>query len=264
MFAAAVIVLWAAAPAHAQAPSSRARMDAFVAVLRDESQDSVASFLPRQGPLTWVLTTRRPGGESLAGRWIFESGDLKKAMDFDGPLCNSFTRGGDAIPLESLVYVTNQKPGRWRRVGANRFVPPGAPARSATFVQWRREGGRWVIGAFGNEVWARVRVLGVEPNGIIRDPGGPPVLPGPPDALYAAGTPWYQEHLPLRSGDQMLSMYGPPRAIDADLLQRFGFVNGVPVYREAGTGGTPEVVYVPVGPDGLYQPYQNMTGSGCA
>ena len=41
------------------------------------------------------------------------------------------------------------RPGRWRRVGGNRFVPPGAPASSPIFVEWRREGDAWVVAAAG-------------------------------------------------------------------------------------------------------------------
>lgn len=33
----------------------------------------------------------------------------------------------------------------WKRVGNNRFVPPEGDASSQTFVEWRREAGRWVI-----------------------------------------------------------------------------------------------------------------------
>ncbi|HEX8244638.1 MAG TPA: hypothetical protein VF541_14125 [Longimicrobium sp.] len=42
-------------------------------------------------------------------------------------------------------------PLRWRRVRGNRFVPVGDPNSAGFFVEWRREGGRWVVSAFGDE-----------------------------------------------------------------------------------------------------------------
>lgn len=33
----------------------------------------------------------------------------------------------------------------WLRVGGPKFVPPGSDAESATYVRWRKEGGKWVI-----------------------------------------------------------------------------------------------------------------------
>ena len=44
------------------------------------------------------------------------------------------------------AFVDNIGDGRmWRRVGGNKFVPPGSDASSLTFVRWRRDGQRWVI-----------------------------------------------------------------------------------------------------------------------
>ncbi|MEK6283179.1 MAG: hypothetical protein AABN95_22715 [Acidobacteriota bacterium] len=37
----------------------------------------------------------------------------------------------------------------WPRVGGARFVPPGYEDGSLTFVQWRKENGRWVIAEIG-------------------------------------------------------------------------------------------------------------------
>jgi len=56
--------------------------------------------------------------------------------------------GGQKLGLLLEVIM---RTGAWRLVGGNRFVPPGAPASSRTFVEWRQEGNRWVISAFGDE-----------------------------------------------------------------------------------------------------------------
>lgn len=146
-------------------------------------------------------------------------------------------------------------------MGPRRFVPPGASARSATFVQWRRENGRWVIDSFGNEVSEGPRVLGREANAVVRELGGPPV-PGA-EGPYAAGMEFYEIHLPIRAEGAWLTKYGLPRPIAPNELRRLGFVHGVAAYAEMGSRTTPpEVVYLAVSP-GTYQPYQNMAGSGC-
>ena len=44
------------------------------------------------------------------------------------------------------AFVDNIGKGEmWRRVDGFRYVPPGSDISSATFVKWRREGGKWVI-----------------------------------------------------------------------------------------------------------------------
>ena len=35
--------------------------------------------------------------------------------------------------------------GMWRRVDGVRYVPPDSEIPSATYVKWRKEGGKWVI-----------------------------------------------------------------------------------------------------------------------
>jgi hypothetical protein len=44
----------------------------------------------------------------------------------------------------------------WRRVSGTRFVPPGETAASAIFVEWRREGSKWVVSSFGDESFSRL------------------------------------------------------------------------------------------------------------
>lgn len=96
---------------------------------------------------------------------------------------------------------------------------------------------------------------------MVRDLGGPP--PAPADETYAAGQGWYASNHPLLAGGARLEKYGLPRAVPADLLLRYGFVNGVPAYAEAGSEReAPSVLYVPVSA-GMYQPYQFMSSSGC-
>jgi len=252
-----------AAQARPRGSGPEARMSAFLHVMR-ERDDSLNAFFPRRAPVAWVLTTHDAARGPVAGRWLFRPSEVLPAMEWDGPLCETFSSGGDAITIGTLMYRIWESPGRWRRVGATRFVPPGASARSPTFVEWRREDGRWVIAAFGDERRSSPRLAGVERNVVVRDaaPAGDATASQASEA-YASGAPWFEEHEPIRADGHGLVKYGLPRLLSPSEIWRYGTVNGVAVYVEAGSRGRPEVLYVAVAP-GSYQPYQNMTSTGCA
>ena len=252
-----------AAQARPRGSGPEARMDAFLHMMR-ERDDSLSAFFPRRAEVAWVLTTHDPARGRVAGRSLFRPSEVLRAMEWNGPLCETFSLGGDAITVGTLMYRIWESPGRWRRVGAARFVPPGASARSPTFVEWRREDGRWVIAAFGDERWSGPRLLGVERNHVVRDaaPAGGAAA-SQVSEVYAAGAPWFEEHEPIRAEGHGLVKYGLPRPLSPDEIRRYGTVNGVAAYVEAGSRGRPEVLYVAVAP-GRYQPYQNMTSTGCS
>jgi hypothetical protein len=265
----ALLLLMLTAPAlgaQPRAPSDglSRRMRAFVDALQEYPRDTLVTFLPRRGAWTWVLTTHFLQ-EDRVGLWRLGADDLLPGIDHTGPLCESFSRGGDAITMGTLFSHLIFNPGRWRRVPGNRFVPPGASARSPVFVEWRREDGRWVLSAFGDERYVGPRLLGREVNAVVRDTGPrtPPPAEEPADARYAAGTHWYEERLPLVVDGEHLVMYGLPHSLAPGDLLRLGTVHGVPVYVEAGSTGTPAVIYVPLS-HGVYQPYQDTIGNGCA
>lgn len=257
--------LMVAGPLSAQ-PAPDERMRAFLHAGRTmEPHEKLADFFTQRGPSTWVLTTRT-GAEARIGRWRFEHADLVPAMG-SGPLCETFSHGGDVISTESLMYriLFDKRP--WRRVGSTRFVPADAAARSPVFVEWRREGGQWVIASFGEE-HRRDPGPPREPSGdgvMVRDAvKGPPLaLPLPADAAVVAGLRWYEHNEPITVEGHRLVKYGLPRPLGEGEVRRIGSIAGVGVYRETGTTGTPEVVYLPVSRDGIFQPYQNMTGDGC-
>jgi hypothetical protein len=82
------------------------------------------------------------------------------------------------------------------------------------------------------------------------------------EGVYAPGKPWFEENEPIHADDESLIKYGLPRAIPRELLAPYGVMDGVPVYREIGTRGPPEVIYVAISP-GMFQPYQDIIGTGC-
>jgi len=263
------IALAVAAPLAAQAPAGPdARMQAFLKATRDYAlTSSLAEFFPWRGDVVWVSTTHGRAGTRV-GRWRFPAARLVDAAENSGPLCETFDYGGDLIAAGTLMFRILEEDGGWRRVSAVRFVPPGAAADDPTFVEWRLEEGRWVISAFGDERYRFQRVLGGlggRPAEMARDAirADPLTLPLPPDASYAAGQPWYEENEPIIIEDQRLVKYGFPRRLEAGTVRRIGSVDGVGVYVELREGFHPEVVYLPVSPDGLFQSYQDNLGTGC-
>ena len=57
----------------------------------------------------------------------------------------TFLERGDGGNYDA--FVDNIGDGQmWLRVGDVRFVPPGSEASKDTYVKWKREGGKWVVG----------------------------------------------------------------------------------------------------------------------
>jgi hypothetical protein len=145
-------------------------------------------------------------------------------------------------------------------VRGNRFVPPGASARSPVFVEWRREGGEWVISRFGDEQMHVPHLAGEEIGTIMRDT----LLRLPPNAS-AANERWYVNNDPISFDGHRYVKYGLPRQVRAEdwgLLVRIGRAGRVPVYAERGVAKPQEVIYIPTGP-GEAQPYEGFLRGTC-
>ncbi|HEX6750984.1 MAG TPA: hypothetical protein VF092_27090 [Longimicrobium sp.] len=242
-----------------------ARMQELLATLDDPDfdgeVDEFVPFFPRQGEFAQVVTTHlRRGGDSVAIH-RYRTAELPSATKPGGPLCWSFDPGGgevgrvmDEIPAD---WFDPRRP--WRRVRATRFVPPLRGAGSPVFVEWKIEDGRWVVSAFGEEAdEPPPRVLGYDRLRIARDSaGGEPLrFPLPANGIYAGGRRWFEQHEILTLDGLRYLAYGLPRQLSDGDVVRFGSVQGVPVFVEPATQRMPEVVYVAVAPDGLFQPYQ--------
>jgi hypothetical protein len=236
----------------------------FVETLQ-ERREGIEDFFPRRGAWTWILTTRSLSGRATVERQPFLASETLAAMEHPGPLCETFSRGGDAASVENLMHHLRVNPLPWRLVDGRRFVPPGTSPRSPTFVEWRREDGRWVVSAVGEERTGGPPLLGRPRNPVVLDsaPAEPGVLPLPSTGMYAARTPWYEAHEPIVSRDTWLVKYGLPVQLASGDVTRIGSVNGVGVYAETGAKGLAEVLYVPVDAQGRFQPYQFMTSTGC-
>jgi hypothetical protein len=79
---------------------------------------------------------------------------------------------------------------------------------------------------------------------------------------YAAASPWYINHQPVRFRGRMLMKYGLPRILAPEEVQRAGEFRGMPLFAEAGVSGIPEVVYVMVRPGCMFHPYQRDYQAG--
>jgi hypothetical protein len=262
------LLMAAAVPVGAQDAPSRepleARMSAFLHAILEEPRERVASFFPTRGAWTLVQTFRdRP--ETPPGEWRIPAAETLRAISVGGPLCWSFEPTiGDVGPFEgAMVMRAMAHPRGWRRVGDRRYVPPGEPAGSPAFVEWRREEGAWVVATVGEEEMYLPPELPTRPrNEAKRDRPGQPRPAVPDEQRFAADAGWYLRHEPILFERLYHYKNGAPRQIGDDELERFASLGDVGIYAEAGTGGGPGVLYVPVRP-GYYQPYYGFGAFPC-
>lgn len=127
------------------------RAAALLYALRWEGKlDSIREFFPRTGDWTYVHTSHEADGDRR-GIWKFPGAETRRVIDHAGPIPRVFTINPEGQPIGLLVHQVMLRGAEWRRVAGNRYVPPGASARSPTFIEWRREGDTWVVSALGDE-----------------------------------------------------------------------------------------------------------------
>jgi hypothetical protein len=242
------------------------RMRELMETLGGGRKGEPASFFPTEGDWTWVHTTHRRFAEPRVGVWRFRASETARAMRQCGPLWRSFLFRPEGQPIGSILSLSWERERPWRYVGRNRFVPRGpshyvgrgAPP-SAAFVEWRRERGRWVIAAFGDESYAGPRLLGTVLSDVMREPRQPP----PPEPRYAGPTRWYQENAPISFEGPRYIKYGRPRPLPPRDLEPIGWHGHVRVYAQRGQARSPSILYVPVDPEN-YQPYESPGVDECA
>ena len=241
-------------PPAADAATLQGRMRAFLDSLE---RGRAAGFFPARGEWTWVQTTHTPDGDRV-GTWRFRPQDTAPAMEVCGPLFGSFAFLPHGQPVGGLMHRAFESQGKWRRVRGNRFVPAGQGAGSPVFVEWRREDGRWVVAAFGDEGWQGPRLLG-QVAGMVRFD----TTQATPADAYITGESWYTRNEPVTAGGYRYIRYGHPRPIGAAELTWAGRLGGARVYVERGIAlQDAEVIYLPTGP-GQYQPYMTERNPVC-
>ena len=230
------------------------RNEAFLRAVQHAPHDSVAAFFPRHGDWTWTQVTVGAPPVHRLSVWRFAATETMRAIGRGGPACESFWRSGGGVgPIETVLIMRINVDGtRWRRVGGNRFVPPGESSRSPAFVQWQREDGRWVVSAFGDATYWSPRVRGELRGGdVVRDT----VLRLPSTPVYAAEAAWYVESRPINFEGYRYVKYGLPRALADSLITRIGRFGLIGIYTAKEDTADASVLYVPTAP-GQYQPYE--------
>ncbi|HZG43128.1 MAG TPA: hypothetical protein VEY93_09210 [Longimicrobium sp.] len=246
---------------HADIPRRQGlagQTDAFLDLIGGRT-DPLVAFFPRRGDWTWFHTVHQDGGPALLQVWRFPGGAAREAIKTCGPAWESFTIQYESHPVGVLSWHVIENGRRWRRVGGTRFVPPGASANSPVFVEWRREDGRWVLSAFGDETFHRRRLPGIASGMVRRDTTGP--LPAV--ERFAAGQPWYESGRPITFEGLRYLRYGTARMIDRGELAWFGVLGAVRVYTLVRHSGDWSVIYLPVAA-GVYQAYQTDQMSFCS
>ncbi|HSU13859.1 hypothetical protein [Longimicrobium sp.] len=217
-------------------------------------------FFPARGDWTWVVTRRYPEGRDRPTVWRFPAAQTDSAMAPGGPVCDSF-HSGDSVMLGTLADAGD---GPWRRVRGTRFVAPGRAAGSPVWVEWRREDGRWVVSAYGEEAGFVPRLPGRDAAEVASTRGDAPLrLPLPADAPVAAGAAWYESNAPIRVAGQRMTRWGLPRPLRDGEVVRYSKYEGVALYVEPEVRGIPRTVWVPVDRAGIFQQYVNQIGNGC-
>lgn len=229
------------------------------AVAENGPTEPTRRFFPVTGDWSYTHTVHLASGPARVQRWTFPAAQTSRLFGFDqdapvNPVWDSFLIDPHGQPEGLLIASLGVRP--WRLVGRNRFVPPGAPASSPVFVEWRREDGRWVISAFGDERYCAHPLLGHGAGEIVRVRSMPERSP----PVYAANERWYADDEHLRFDAWRYLKYGLVRQFQLGDLEPFGWKGDVRVYVERGQAEFPIVLYIPTAPD-LYQPYQAF-GSG--
>lgn len=244
-------VFLAAGSAHAQDDAAlRRRMELLTRSLATEADEAPESFFPRRGDWTWY-----PSWAGHQGVHRFPARDTKRALEDFCPLWDSFRFQPEGQPVGGLIGWSLEHPRGWRRVRGTRFVPPGEPASSPVFVEWRREDGRWVISSFGDASGYAAPVGEPPPNSVATDTAGA--------TAYAAGEPWFDRFEPIYFEGRRYLEPWPMGTITRDLLTRVGSLGRVGIYAEAGDRDR-DHLFVPSGPGPAFVAYRTYQHRRCA
>ena len=135
-------------------PSIAARNRAFLAAVDSAGPDGILEFFPSEGHFTYVHTVHQMSGDHRRV-WRFPA-EQKGDVLVKGPLSASFEFHTENQIFGLLAHQIVMRGAQWHRVSGTRFVPRGETAASAIFIEWRREGSKWVVSSFGDESFSRL------------------------------------------------------------------------------------------------------------
>lgn len=266
---AAALLAVVACDAAAQSPPAalRRRMDAFATALRTEAPlITIAEFFPRDSAWEVVRVPNRPTLNPAVQVTRIAPDSTLAALSHDERSCESFVvqpEGGEVGPAENTLTMEAQWSRRpWRYAGRLRFVAPGKPASDPTYVEWRRERGRWVVSRIGERYYYEPRLAGVDAAYLATSDttagNGLPL-----ERRLAGTTDWFRESHAIVVRGRRYTKYGAPRTVESGELSRFGNLGVVPIFVERGAEATPMILYALTAP-GEYQPYMTYGGiRGC-
>lgn len=234
--------------------------------MRQFVRDLSPGYMPRRGTWDYVLHIRQPSGPGIIGIHRIPAEQSAAAIDGpDGPLCNSFHTGEGGAVGSLATYVLLDDHG-WRRRGT-RFDSRDAEPGEHVFVDWRREDGRWVIAAIGEEreyVEPIAQPVATAPRDSLY--GRRLRLPLPQSARLATDTEWYRSGAALQFDHPPRLKYGAPRKMANGSLVYFTTYDGVMLWTtpdELRSSWGPTGVYAPVDREGTFQVYVGWRGNGC-
>jgi hypothetical protein len=126
-----------------------ARNQLFLEAVRSRRPGRIAAFFPRRGTFEYAFTEHKDDGDHRQSRRF--PGRTAQREISDGALWTSFDIQYESQPIGLLAHQVMIRGTEWQPVGGTRFAPRGEGPTSAIFVEWRREGSRWVVSAFGDE-----------------------------------------------------------------------------------------------------------------
>jgi len=129
---------------------------AFLGAVLVGDVDSIMPFLPRAQVVTWIQTVHERGSRRVEVRRYTR--ERARGEITSGELRGSLASNMHSARVGSLSTQVIETGDEWVRVNRMRFVPPGSTDSGATYVQWRREGSRWVVSSFGDEAYTDVPV----------------------------------------------------------------------------------------------------------
>lgn len=131
------------------------RMESFLASFDSISAEDFVEFFPRNDEVAYRHTRHTSHGDEISIK-RFHARSIPASLEYSGPLWPSFQFQFEGQPIGLLAHQVMVRTGRWLRFSEFRFVPPGSEASSPTYVEWRREGPRWVVSEFGDESFVDV------------------------------------------------------------------------------------------------------------
>jgi hypothetical protein len=138
----------------AQPPESLTSINArFLSLVDRVPPEALAEFFPIHGDITYRRFDRTDSGTVVRVVRLNFDEARQSLLDLEGVLREALTTQNRDQLIGLFAHQLIFRGRSWIRIRPNRFVPRGAGPCSEIFVEWGREGGRWVITEIGDETF---------------------------------------------------------------------------------------------------------------